>query len=74
MREEFDSLGKVLVDDDKLWGAQTERSRQNFKIGPQSSMPIEIIYAFALLKKSIAHANCDLGILKSQSAPGICCF
>ena len=34
MREEFDSLGKVLVDDDKLWGAQTERSRQNFKIGP----------------------------------------
>ncbi|MBG40322.1 MAG: fumarate hydratase, class II [Flavobacteriales bacterium] len=66
MREEFDSLGKVLVDDDKLWGAQTERSRQNFKIGPQSSMPIEIIYAFALLKKSIAHANCDLGILSEE--------
>ena len=66
MREEFDSLGKVLVDDDNLWGAQTERSRLNFKIGPQSSMPMEIIYAFALLKKAVAHANCNLGILSEE--------
>ena len=45
MREEFDSLGKVLVPEDKLWGAQTQRSIDNFKIGQPSSMPIEIIKA-----------------------------
>ena len=66
MREEFDSLGKVLVPEDKLWGAQTERSRLNFKIGPSGSMPIKIVHAFALLKKAVAHANCELGILSEQ--------
>ena len=65
-RKEFDSLGSVDVPADKLWAAQTERSRNNFKIGHPGSMPIEVIYAFALLKKSIAHANCDLGILSKQ--------
>ena len=43
MREEFDSLGKVLVPEDKLWGAQTQRSIENFKIGLPATMPIEII-------------------------------
>jgi len=66
MREEFDSLGKVLVPEDKLWGAQTERSRQNFKIGEPGSMPLKIVYAFALLKKSVAHANFELGILEQE--------
>ena len=66
MREEFDSLGKVLVPEDKLWGAQTERSRLNFKIGPSGSMPMKIVYAFALLKKAVAHANCELGILSEE--------
>ena len=65
-RKEFDSLGSVNVLSDKLWGAQTERSRNNFKIGDPSSMPIEVIHAFAVLKKSIAHVNCDLGILSKR--------
>ena len=65
-RKEFDSLGSVNVPSDKLWGAQTERSRNNFKIGDPSSMPIEVIHAFAVLKKSIAHVNCDLGILSKR--------
>ena len=65
-RKEFDSLGSIDVPHDKLWAAQTERSRNNFKIGHPGSMPIEVIYAFALLKKSIAHANCDLGILSKR--------
>ena len=51
-RIEKDTLGEVKVPMDKLWGAQTERSRNNFKIGPAGSMPIEIIYAFAYLKKA----------------------
>jgi len=66
MREEFDSLGKVLVPEDKLWGAQTERSRQNFKIGDSGSMPMKIVYAFAILKKAVAHANFELGILEQE--------
>ncbi|MGV8947713.1 MAG: class II fumarate hydratase, partial [Lutibacter sp.] len=53
----------VEVPADKYWGAQTERSRNNFKIGPSASMPLEIIYGFAYLKKAAAHANCDLGVL-----------
>ena len=65
-RKEFDSLGSVDVPVDKLWAAQTERSRNNFKIGCSSSMPIEVIHSFALLKKSIAHVNCDLGLLSKR--------
>lgn len=56
-------MGEVQVPADKYWGAQTERSRNNFKIGPEGSMPKEIIYAFAYLKKAAAHANHDLGVL-----------
>ncbi|MBO3116860.1 class II fumarate hydratase [Winogradskyella sp. DF17] len=62
-RIEKDTMGEVKVPSDKLWGAQTERSRNNFKIGPPSSMPLEIVYGFAYLKKAAAYANCDLGVL-----------
>ena len=62
-RIEKDTMGEVKVPSDKYWGAQTERSRNNFKIGPEASMPIEIVYAFAQLKKAAAHANCELGVL-----------
>lgn len=62
-RIEHDTMGEVKVPADKYWGAQTERSRNNFRIGPEASMPREIIYAFAYLKKAAAHANCDLGVL-----------
>lgn len=59
-------MGEVQVPADKYWGAQTERSRNNFKIGPEASMPKEIIYAFAYLKKAAAHANKELGVLSQE--------
>lgn len=62
-RIEHDTMGEVKVPADKYWGAQTERSRNNFKIGPEGSMPREVIYAFAYLKKAAALANCELGVL-----------
>ena len=62
-RIEQDTLGKVKVPIDAYWGAQTERSRGNFKIGPESSMPIEIIHGFAILKKAAAYTNHELGVL-----------
>lgn len=65
-RIEHDTLGEVKVPTNALWGAQTERSRNHFKIGPVASMPFEIIKAFAVLKKAVAFANCDLGVLSSQ--------
>ncbi len=62
-RIEKDTMGEVKVPADKLWGAQTERSRNNFKIGSASSMPLEVVYGFAYLKKAAAFTNCDLGAL-----------
>ncbi len=62
-RIEKDTMGEVKVPSDKLWGAQTERSRNNFKIGPAASMPLDIIYGFAYLKKAAAYTNCELGVL-----------
>jgi fumarate hydratase class II len=62
-RIEKDTIGEVKVPANKLWGAQTERSRNNFKIGPAGSMPLEIIYGFAYLKKAAAYTNCELGVL-----------
>lgn len=62
-RIEKDTMGEVEVPADKLWGAQTERSRNNFKIGAPASMPLEIIYGFAYLKKAAAYTNCELGVL-----------
>jgi fumarate hydratase, class II len=65
-RIEKDTMGEVQVPADKYWGAQTERSRNNFKIGPEASMPKEIIYAFAYLKKAAAMANHELGVLSAD--------
>jgi len=65
-RIEKDTMGEVKVPADKYWGAQTERSRNNFKIGPEASMPKEIIYAFAYLKKAAALANHELGVLDAE--------
>ncbi|WP_124980551.1 class II fumarate hydratase [Nonlabens xiamenensis] len=65
-RIEKDTMGPVEVPADKLWGAQTQRSRLNFKIGPAASMPLEIVYGFAYLKKAAAHTNHDLGVLSAE--------
>ncbi|MDE3743379.1 class II fumarate hydratase [Maribacter polysaccharolyticus] len=65
-RIEKDTMGKVEVPSDKYWGAQTERSRNNFKIGPSASMPLDIVYGFAYLKKAAAYANHDLGVLEKK--------
>ena len=65
-RTEHDTMGEVMVPADKYWGAQTERSRNNFRIGPEASMPREIIYAFAFLKKAAALTNLDLGVLSPE--------
>ncbi len=62
-RIEKDTMGNVKVPNDKLWGAQTERSKNNFKIGSAGSMPLEIVYGFAYLKKAAAYTNCELGVL-----------
>ena len=68
-RIEKDTMGEVQVPADKYWGAQTERSRNNFKIGPESSMPKEIIYAFGYLKKAAAMTNFELLRERSVCAP-----
>jgi len=65
-RTEYDTMGAVQVPSDKYWGAQTERSRNNFKIGPAASMPVEIIEAFAYLKKAAAYTNTDLEVLSAE--------
>ncbi|MDC0249465.1 class II fumarate hydratase [Flavobacteriales bacterium] len=65
-RIEKDTMGDVKVPAERYWGAQTERSRNNFKIGVEASMPLEIIYGFAYLKKAAAHTNCQLGVLSSE--------
>jgi fumarate hydratase class II len=65
-RIEKDTMGNVNVPADKLWGAQTERSRNNFKIGAAASMPLEIVYGFAYLKKAAAFTNCELGVLAGE--------
>jgi len=64
-RIEKDTMGNVQVPADKYWGAQTQRSKDNFKIGGEK-MPQEIIEAFAYLKKAAAHTNCDLGVLSDD--------
>lgn len=65
-RIEKDTMGEVKVPAEKYWGAQTERSRNNFKIGAASSMPLEVVYGFAYLKKAAAHTNCELGVLPAE--------
>ncbi len=66
-RIEKDTMGTVEVPADKYWGAQTQRSRNNFKIGGQT-MPIEIIRAFAYVKKAAAQANCESGVLSKEKS------
>ncbi|SKB74753.1 fumarase, class II [Sphingobacterium nematocida] len=70
-RIEKDTMGEVQVPADKYWGAQTERSRNNFKIGPSASMPHEIIEGFAYLKKAAAYANHELGVLPIEKRDAI---
>lgn len=65
-RIEKDTIGEVKVPADKYWAAQTERSRNNFRIGPSATMPMEIVRAFAYLKKAAACTNCDLGVLEAS--------
>lgn len=65
-RIEKDTIGEVKVPKEVYWGAQTERSRTNFKIGAPASMPLEIVYGFAYLKKAAAYTNCDSGVLSSE--------
>ena len=65
-RIEKDTMGNVEVPADKYWGAQTERSRNNFKIGAAASMPLEIVYGFAYLKKAAAFTNTELGVLTAE--------
>ena len=74
-RIERDTLGEVAVPADKYWGAQTERSRQNFAIGPAASMPKALIAAYAQLKQACAYANCDFGVIdetKRDAIAGVC--
>lgn len=67
-RTEKDTLGEIQVANDKYWGAQTQRSIENFPIGPAASMPIEIIHGFAYLKKAAALTNNKLGLLDNEKA------
>lgn len=69
-RVEKDTIGEIQVPADKFWGAQTQRSRENFPIGSER-MPKEIVYAFALLKKSAAKANHDLGLMEKDKSDAI---
>ncbi|TXN35880.1 class II fumarate hydratase [Flagellimonas hymeniacidonis] len=65
-RIEKDTMGEVQVPSDKYWGAQTERSRNNFKIGAPASMPLDVVYGFAYLKKAAAYTNHELGVLAME--------
>ena len=69
-RIEHDSMGEIAVEADKLWGAQTQRSLENFKIGTEK-MPVEIIRAFAVLKKAAALVNVELGSMDKKIADAI---
>lgn len=70
-RLEHDTMGEIKVPVNRYWGAQTERSRTNFKIGAEASMPKEIIHAFAYLKKAAALTNHQLGVLSEEKMKGI---
>ncbi|MEK8128473.1 class II fumarate hydratase [Paenibacillus filicis] len=69
-RIEKDTMGEIRVPNDKLWGAQTQRSRENFRIGTER-MPLEVVHAFGLLKKTAALANLKLGKLEQAKADAI---
>lgn len=62
-RQERDTFGPIEVPGDKYWGAQTQRSLQNFKIGGERErMPLPVVHAFGLLKKAAAQANINFGL------------
>ena len=65
-RTESDTLGKVQIPCESLWGPQTQRSINNFKIGNPGSMPIEIVYAYAILKKACSKSNHELGVIEKD--------
>ena len=67
-RTESDTIGEVNIPENALWGPQTQRSIENFKIGESASMPIEVIHAYAILKKSCALANYKLNILEKDKS------
>ena len=67
-RTESDTIGEVNIPENALWGPQTQRSIENFKIGEYATMPIEVIYAYAILKKSCALANYKLNILEKDKS------
>ncbi len=72
IRIERDTMGEVKVPADKYWGAQTQRSRENFKIGGENmKMPMEIIRAFGILKKAAALTNTELGVLSKEKSEAI---
>jgi fumarate hydratase class II len=71
-RTEKDTMGTVEVPADKYWGAQTQRSVMNFKIGDPGSMPVPIIRAFGILKKAAALTNFELGVLPKEKCDIIC--
>ena len=65
-RTEFDTLGSKKIDSKKFWGAQTQRSLENFRIGSEK-MPVEIIQAIGLQKKAAAQANMQFNLLKKKN-------
>src|SRR6266850_3067825 len=69
-RSETDSFGPIEVPSDRYWGAQTQRSRQNFRIG-QDRMPIEIVHALGIVKLAAAETNRELGLLDARRAGAI---
>src|SRR4051812_25168893 len=69
-RSETDSFGPIEVPADRYWGAQTERSRQNFRIG-DGRMPIEIVHALGIVKLASAETNRELGLLDARRAGAI---
>ena len=70
VRIERDTIGEIEVPSDKYWGAQTERSKRNFPVGKET-MPLEVVYAFAELKKACASANNELGKLSDTKKEAI---
>ena len=71
-RIEKDTLGEVKVPANAYWGPQTERSRLNFKIGAEASMPLEIIYGFAYLKKAAAYTQLRFRCIESKKKRSYC--
>ena len=68
-RTEFDSFGGIEVDEARLWGAQTQRSLENFRISSER-MPREVIRALAQIKRASARVNCDLGLIVKTKRRG----